>query len=251
MLSNLMSEKSSDEASQCLGGTQLLDLEDPKLRIQAMRITQLATSATQKAVFIHDFVKSLPFGCVAAFDHAPAAAVLRAGRGDCHTKGTLFVALLRAVGVPARLRFVTLSSAFLKGIIDIPQGDITHAVGEVHLLGRWVQTDTYVTDEAFELRALIRLKERGSKLGLGVHVNADRYWNGHKTAHAQYSDQDPASLPVRNLGVAHDPEHFYSDASNREFQLGWVTRLKWMLAATVVNRRVDQIRVSSPEQTST
>ena len=87
MVSNNMTERSSEDVGQWLGNTQLLDLNDPKLRIQALRITQLASSATQKAVFIHDFVKSLPFGCVAAFDHVPAGAVMRAGRGDCNTKG--------------------------------------------------------------------------------------------------------------------------------------------------------------------
>ena len=235
---------SSEDVDQWLGSTQLLDLDDPKLRIQAMRITQLASSAMQKAVFIHDFVKSLPFGCVSAFDHIPAATVLRAGRGDCHTKGTLFVALLRAAGVPARLRFVSLSSKFLAGIIDIPQESVTHAVGEVYLSGRWVQTDTYVTDEQFEMRALRKLGERGLRVGLGIHVNADRHWSGQKASHAQYSDKDPSSLPLEDLGVAHDPKYFYSNQLNQERQLGWTTRLKWMLVASVVNRRVEKIRLS-------
>ena len=248
MPSAIMTERSSEDTGQWLKGTQLLDLDDPKLRIQAMRITQLASSATQKAVFIHDFVKSLPFGCVAAFDHVPAAAVLRAGRGDCHTKGTLFVALLRAAGVPARLRFVSLSSKFLAGIIDIPQGNITHAVGEVYLSGRWVQTDTYVTDKQFEMRALRKLNERGLRVGLGIHVNADRNWSGQEASHAQYSEEDPSSLPLRDLGVAHDPKYFYSDRSNQERQLGWTTRLKWMLVAAVVNRRVEKIRLSDFDQ---
>ena len=87
MVSNNISETSFGDGGQWLGSTELLDLNDPKLRIQALRITQLASSATQKAVFIHDFVKSLPFGCVAAFNHVAAAAVLRAGRGDCDTTG--------------------------------------------------------------------------------------------------------------------------------------------------------------------
>ena len=244
MLPTVITEISSEDADQWLGSTQLLDLDDPKLRIQAMRITQLASSATQKAVFIHDFVKALPFGCVAAFDHIPAAAVLRAGRGDCHTKGTLFVALLRAAGVPARLRFVSLSSKFLAGIIDIPQESITHAIGEVYLSGRWVQTDTYVTDEQFEMRALRKLAEQGLRIGLGIHVNADRNWSGHQASHAQYSDQDPSSLPLKDLGFAHDPKYFYSDQSNQERQRSWTTRLKWMLVATVVNHRVEKIRLS-------
>ena len=245
MVSNNMTEMSSKDADQWLGSTQLLDLNDPKLRIQALRITQLASSATQKAVFIHDFVKSLPFGCVAAFDHVPAAAVLRAGRGDCHTKGTLFVALLRAAGVPARLRFVSLSSRFLAGIIDVTHESITYAVGEVYLSGRWVQTDTYVTDKQFELRVLRKLVELRLKVGLGIHVNADRYWSGQKDSHAQYSDKDPSSLPLEDLGVAHDPKYFYSDGSKQERQLGWTKRLKWLLVATVINHRVGKIRLGN------
>ena len=245
MVSDNMTEMSSKDADQWLGSTQLLDLNDPKLRIQALRITQLASSATQKAVFIHDFVKSLPFGCVAAFDHVPAAAVLRAGRGDCHTKGTLFVALLRAAGVPARLRFVSLSSRFLAGIIDVTRESITHAVGEVYLSGRWVQTDTYVTDKQFELRVLRKLVELRLKVGLGIHVNADRYWSGQKDSHAQYSDKDPLSLPLEDLGVAHDPKYFYSDGSKQERQLGWTKRLKWLLVATVINHRVGKIRLGN------
>ncbi|MDB5890093.1 MAG: hypothetical protein JWP47_924 [Polaromonas sp.] len=238
----------TDDPAQWLGATRLLDLDDPKLRICAMRVTQLATGDAQKAVVVHDFVKSLPFGCVAAFDHVPAAVVLRTGRGDCHTKGTLFVAMLRSVGVPARLRFVLLSSNFLKGIIDIPQGQIAHAIGEVFLKGRWVQTDTYVPDEPFEKRALSLLKERHETLGLGVHVDALRDWDGCHPAYSQYCDEDPPSLPLRDLGVAHDPELFYSDKTNEEFQLGWLTRAKWMLAAPVVNRRVGQIRrLASPQ----
>jgi hypothetical protein len=232
----------TDQPQDWLCSTRLLDLDDPKLRIQAMRITQLATTPTRKAVALHDFVKSLPFGCVAGFDHVPAAAVLKAGRGDCHTKGTLLVAMLRSVGVPARLRFVTLSSAFLKGIIDVPQSTITHAVAEVYLDGRWVQTDTYVTDSLLEAQAAQLLSQTGCLVGYGIHVRGMHFWDGRHAAHAQYNVSDPASLPLHDWGVAHDPEHFYSSKDHAELALGWLTRAKWMLAAALVNRRVEQVR---------
>lgn len=83
MVSNNMTETSSEDAGQWLGDLRVLDLDDHKSRNRAMRIKQLASRASQKAVFIQDFVKSLPFGCDAAFDQVPAAAALRAGRGDC------------------------------------------------------------------------------------------------------------------------------------------------------------------------
>ncbi len=235
---------STDHPQDWVAATRLLDLDDPKLRIQAMRITQLATSETQKAVFVHDFVKSLPFGCVAGFDHVPAGAVLKAGRGDCHTKGTLFVAMLRSVGVAARLRFVTLSSAFLKGIIDVPD-TITHAVAEVYLDGRWVQTDTYVTDTLLETHAMQLLEQQGSQIGYGIHIRGNHFWDGRHAAHAQYTESDAASMPVHDWGVAHDPEHFYGSKDHEALKLGWLTRVKWMLAAALVNRRVEQLRMQS------
>lgn len=235
----------NDQPQEWLRPTRLLDLDDPKLRIQAMRITQLATTNVQKAVAVHDFVKSLPFGCVSGFDHITAAAVLKAGRGDCHTKGTLFVAMLRSVGVPARLRFVSLPSAFLKGIIDAPQSTITHAVGEVYADGDWVQTDTYVTDTLLETRAAQLLVQHGSLLGYGVHVRGQHFWDGRHAAHAQYHESDPASMPLHDWGVAHDPEHFYSNKEHSDLTLGWLSRAKWMLAAALVNRRVEQVRTPS------
>ncbi len=235
----------NDHPQDWLVPTRLLDLDDPKLRIQALRITQLANTEIQKAILIHDFVKAMPFGCVAGFDHVTAAGVLKAGRGDCHTKGTLFVALLRSVGVPARLRFVTLPSAFLRGIIDVPNGTITHAIGEVYLDGRWLQTDTYVTDSLLETRAVELLASQDGHVGYGIHVRGSHFWDGQHSVYAQYHLSDATSLPVHDWGVAHDPEHFYRDAEHEELQRGWLTRVKWLLAAALVNRRVEQIRTQS------
>jgi Transglutaminase-like superfamily len=232
----------TDEPSDWLGTTRMLDLDDSRLRIQAMRITQLATTDVQKAILIHDFIKSMPFGCVAGFDHVPAVSVLKSGHGDCHTKGTLFVALLRCAGVPARLRFVTLTGAFLHGIIDIGQSTITHAVGEVYLQESWTQTDTYVTDSLLEAQAVTLLTQQNINAGYGVHRQGNRFWNGWQHAHGQYSAADPSSLPSHDWGVAHDPEQFYSSNENPQLHMGWLTRAKWMIAAGVVNRRVQKVR---------
>ena len=232
----------TDKPSDWLGATRLLDLDDSRLRIQAMRITQLATTDMHKAILVHDFVKALPFGCVAGFDHVPAVSVLKTGHGDCHTKGTLFVALLRCAGVPARLRFVTLTGAFLHGIIDIGQTAITHAVDEVYLQERWVQTDTYVTDSILEAQAMSLLTQHNISVGYGIHRQGNRFWNGSQHAHGQYTGADPGSLPSHDWGVAHDPEQFYSSTAHPQLHMGWLTRAKWMIAAGVVNRRVQKVR---------
>ena len=101
--------------------------------------------------------------------------MLKSGRGDCHTKGTLFVALLRSFGVPARLRFVSLPNAFLRGIIGAGDTNITHAIGEVYVKGKWIQSDTYVADDALEIQALTVLQQKGQSLAYGIHGPGRRY----------------------------------------------------------------------------
>ena len=95
MVSNNMTEISSEDAAQWLEGSRVLDLDDHKSRKRAMRIKQLGSRASQKVVFIEDFVESFLFRCVSAFDQVPAAAVMRAGRGDCDTKGFSLLTFLR------------------------------------------------------------------------------------------------------------------------------------------------------------
>ena len=234
------------EPAACLVQTRLLDLDDSKLRIQALRITQLATTDEQKAVLVHDFVKAMPFGCVTSTSHVKAGQVLRSGRGDCHTKGTLFVALLRSAGVPARLRFISLSGAFLRGFLDLGNTSVTHAIGEVFLNGNWIQTDTYVVDELLESQALVRLKAEGQTLGYGIHAGGKSKWNGLQDAHGQYSAQDASSLPLIDFGVAHDPKSFYAAHPRLMDHTSWLTRARWSIAASLINRRTQQLRNVRP-----
>ena len=216
------------------------------MRLKAQSLTQLSQTDGQKAIRVHDYVKSLPFGCVAGFTHATAASVLKLGRGDCHTKGTLFVALLRSAGVPARLRFVSLPATFLHGILNLGSSVVTHAVGEVYLQGRWLQTDTYVTDSALEARACQLLEQQKRELGWGIHLKASRSWDGLSDAHGQYHSDDDASTPLVDWGVAHDPEAFYSSYAHPELHMSWLTRAKWVVAAGLINRRTRQLRDSEP-----
>lgn len=234
-----------DNPALWLSTSALLDLNDPKLRIQAISLTQLADTDTQKVVAIHQFIKAMPFGCVAGFNHVSAGDVLRSRQGDCHTKGTLFVALMRCAGLPARLRFVTMPSMFLYGIISLPKLNVVHAIGEVYLNERWIQTDTYVVDDMLESKAAQLLAEQGLVAGYGIHLQGARDWDAFHDAYGQSAASDPSSLPVQDWGVAHDPEQFYTAATDPSLKIGWTTRLKWMLAAGLVNRRVQWIRMQT------
>jgi Transglutaminase-like superfamily len=231
-----------ESRSRWLSATVQLDIKSTKLRTRMMAITQLLASEREKAVAIHDFVKALPFGCVADYSQLKATDVLKLGMGDCFTKGMLFVALLRAAGIPARLRFVSLPVHFLRAIIEPEEASIMHAMAEVHLGERWLVTDSYVPDLALQMAACARLAQEKRTLGYGVHIHGAVYWTGKSDASAQCHVKDESSLPTVDWDVADDPMSFYADPSHSELRRNFATRLKWRLAAPIVNKRVAALR---------
>lgn len=222
--------------------TPQLDISSPEVRWLAHQLTQHLTTHRSKAVALHDHVKTLLFGCVTQFVHTKASEVVRLGYADCHTKGVLFVALVRAVGVPARLRFVSLPTRFLSGLIDTGGDTMVHAIAEVYLDTRWYQTDTYVVDAALSREAREILRRAHCQQGYGVHLQGDQDWNGFDDAYAQSTAHDPSSLPLVDWGVAHDPAHFYADIHHVALRHSFGVRMKWMLGAQWVNRKVAHIR---------
>ena len=91
-----------DDPQQWCGNTPQLDIRHPRVRLLAVRLTQLRYSARDKALACFRHVRQMPFGCVGDGTGVPALTVMRLNRGDCHTKSTLLVALL--VVVTYRLR---------------------------------------------------------------------------------------------------------------------------------------------------
>ncbi|MES2976147.1 MAG: transglutaminase-like domain-containing protein [Pseudomonadota bacterium] len=234
----------NDDPARWLGNTPLLQFDHPKIRVLAMRLTQLQPTARQKALACVNYVSSLPFGAIADSTGTSALAVLKHGRGDCHTKSTLLVALLRASGIASRMRFISLPPHFLRGIIDHGDSPVEHACTEVYLEGRWLSLDSYVVDTKLAVAAKQRLRREGSRLGYGMHVDGSTSWNGSSHSFAQFSKYDADSKPLRDWGAYDDPYQFYSSVPFVKSRLNWSSRVKWIVGASLVNRKVKELRGS-------
>jgi hypothetical protein len=92
---------------------------------------------------IYDFVRdAIPFGYNRS-DDLPASQVLADGIGQCNTKGTLLMALLRGSGIPCRLHGFTIDKALQKGAVTgiaylLAPRSILHSWVEIYA-GRWVE----------------------------------------------------------------------------------------------------------------
>ena len=87
-------------------------------------------------------------------DSISASKVLSDGYGQCNTKGTLFMALLRACKIPCRVHGFTIDKQLQKGAMtgivykNAPQ-NVFHSWVEVYLDDTWYELEAFILDKKY------------------------------------------------------------------------------------------------------
>lgn len=109
-------------------------------------------------------------------DSIPASKVLADGYGQCNTKGTLFMALLRGVNIPCRVHGFTIDKKLQKGAMSgfvyksAPQ-NVFHSWVEVYLEGIWYELEAFILDKEYLSKLqTINAACTGAFCGYGVAV---------------------------------------------------------------------------------
>jgi len=227
-----------------LGATPYIDSEHPTLRRQVAELVEGTSSERERAVRIHDFVRDeVRFGWMPAFYEMKASEVLAARRGYCNTKSTLFVALLRAAGIPARQHFVDIRTGILDGLISPGTPYVDHLYTEVFLEGRWLRVDSYIVDSPLHAQALERLARENRMLGYGVHRHGVVTWDGTADAFSQFvNDGSVPDLTWRDHGIHEDVGAFYRDTREPWNRRTFFLQLVFPMAASAANERIDTLR---------
>ncbi|MEM9488822.1 MAG: transglutaminase-like domain-containing protein [Myxococcota bacterium] len=226
-------------------------MKQDQLLTTALQIVSGCRTERERAVAIHDFVRDrVRFGFTRHFDLASPDQTLTAGLGHCNPQAQLFVALLGAVDISARLHFVTIDNRILDGCFPPGRGPgdrLSHAFSEVRLGGRWVRTDSYIADPQLAAAARPRLRAAGKTMGHGVHVHGTGQWDGRSDAFSQFAD--PA-MALADHGTFSSVAEF---AATRHYRhrigpIKMTTALRWLPGwltrplITRINRRIDQLR---------
>jgi transglutaminase-like putative cysteine protease len=141
-----------------LESTELIDAHHPLVRSRAAQLAEGAESDVDRIAHIYYFVRDLPYDILRSFRYLAegkraASDVLDNGVAFCMGKASSFVALSRAVGVPARIAFQTLDSPdkeFLSPEVRALWGGREgrplpwHSLGEAYLNGRWIKLDATI-----------------------------------------------------------------------------------------------------------
>lgn len=146
-------------------------------------------------------------------DNIPASRVLKDGYGQCNTKGILFMALLRACGIPCRVHGFTIDKKLQKGAMtgfvykNAPQ-DILHSWVEVYHGERWFELEAIIIDRTY-LNSLQAANPecKGDFCGYGVGVKdlLDPVidFNGNNT----YIQSEGIN---RDLGIYDSPDELFN-----------------------------------------
>lgn len=156
--------------------TPMLDYAHPALQQLLQERGWRALPPFEGVRAIYNFVRDeIPFG-YNADDSRSASQVLADGQGQCNTKGTLFMALLRGCGIPCRVHGFTIDKRLQKGVMtglvyrNAPR-NVLHSWVEVLLEDQWYQLEGLILDRAY-LTSLQRANQRctGAFCGYGVAV---------------------------------------------------------------------------------
>jgi len=163
-----------------------------------------------------------------ADDRLTASQVLKDGYGQCNTKGTLLMALLRAVGIPTRFHGFTIYNELQRGAIPnylfaLAPDRIIHSWVEVYFDDKWINLEGYIIDRPYLNKVQASFSDQCTEFsGYGIATkclqNPSIEWQGEDTY-------------IQNEGIADDfgiytqPDDFYrSYGSNLSGVKKWLFR---------------------------
>ena len=145
-----------------LQSSPLLDYESEAIvALVAQRGWAHITSITDRIEAIYTMVRDeIPYGYTAHFK-IPGSEVLTLGMGNCLTKTTLLMTLLRAAGVPCRMEAATvgriLHRGLLKGVvISLSPKALFHSWVSVYYQDKWVELGGHIVDRPYLLKLQAR-----------------------------------------------------------------------------------------------
>jgi len=224
--------------------------ETPILNYTDSIIQTLVKDRNWASMDIKDRVKSIynyvrdeiKFGYNSS-DSISATQVLKDGYGQCNTKATLLMALLRATGIPNRIHGFTIDKALQKGAISgiwykLSPQNILHSWVEININDKWYFLEGVILDKDY-LTKLQEINKDCKTTFCGYGVYTDNFENPQ-------IEWDLNNTFIQDKGINQDfglfdtPDDFYL---KHQQKLGLIKKFIFQnIVRQKMNRNVEQIR---------
>jgi hypothetical protein len=204
----------SPTAGDFLRETRLLDFTDPAISDLVNHWNWQSLDEYSRIGRAYDFVKDQVLFGYNERDDIPASQVMTDGYGQCNTKGTLFMAFLRSMGIPCRIHGFLIHKRLQKGAVDgilymLAPEHLLHTWVEVLYNGSWLNLEGVILDAQYLQGVQERFSScQGGFCGYAVATDdlhsPSVAWNGTDT----YIQRTEI---VKDLGVFDSPDDFYAE----------------------------------------
>ncbi|GIL17061.1 MAG: transglutaminase [Oligoflexia bacterium] len=199
--------------NQFLIKTNILDYDHPMIQklIDERGWEKLAQDQKKKEIykFIRDEIKFGYNRC----DSISASEVLQDGYGQCNTKGSLLMALLRAVGIPCRIHGFYIDKVMQKGAVTgllyiLAPKNIIHSWVEIMDQEKLTILEGFILDKAYMCALMKNMKPDQKQIcGFGASTSdlpsAINDWDGSSNTYIQNESI------IKDLGIYDSPDEFY------------------------------------------
>ncbi len=196
-----------------LSSTSLVDYNAPSIQLLIKERDWQRLSDKEKIGVAYNFVRDEILFGYNSDDALSASKVLADGYGQCNTKGTLLMALLRGLGIQCRFHGFTIDKSLQRGVVPelvypLAPENIIHSWIEIFYKKEWLNLEGFILDSAVLSALQKHFPERTSLCAYGTGTNClqspDIEWNGTST----YIQKTGIN---KDLGIFDGPDEFYRD----------------------------------------
>lgn len=228
-----------------LGNTKLLDYQEPSIQELIDKRKWKEQGIFECIQSIYNFVRDeIAFG-YNIDDIISGSQVLADGYGQCNTKGTLFMTLLRGCEIPCRIHGFLIDKELQKGamtgiVYKSAPKYILHSWVEVYLDKQWYELEGFILDKKY-LGKLQSMYDdcKGGFCGFGVAVTD---FQNPKIEFERNNTYIQSEGIVKDLGVYHSPDELLEV---HQQEMSMIKRFAYRyIGRHLMNRNIKQIRNS-------
>jgi hypothetical protein len=237
------SQSNLNNMDNYLKETKILNYSDSTILNLVNSRKWQALDSLNRVKAIYNFVRDeIKFGYNLS-DEIKASEVLKDGYGQCNTKATLLMALLRSVGIPNRIHGFTIDKALQKGAITgiwykLSPKNIVHSWVEINLDDKWYFLEGVILDKEYLTKLQKKNKDcKTTFCGFGAYTenlaNPPIEWNLNNT----YIQDKGIN---QDFGLFDTPDDFFA---KHQQQLGAFKKFIFRkIVRHKMNRNVEKIR---------
>jgi hypothetical protein len=221
----------------------LSDCDHPSIQAKAKEISAGKATVLEKLESLFLFVRDeVRFGFPPRWDEVKASETIQYGLGYCNTKATLFLALCKAINIPARIHTGLIDIEVMRGILPsfifpfLPSSG-SHSWLEIQIAGDWKPVDSYINDKPLYEGALKQLRESGKVTGFSIS-------QAKGPSSCEFNFGEKGFVHMGAVMEDHGNWYDYSEYMSSGKYLRWnrVQLMSYPVIAWMCNRGIDRIR---------